>query len=171
MALPMVRTRAGERTRRTNDRAVKGTGEDFTTTRTNEEGNEMKQIKLGELDKKSIEKAAQGIAQMIGWEKMPEGRRYWQEIHDKLCRCVNHGTNDGKPWVEPELTDEDAKQRPWVMCRDAHEQRWQGPYVLVCKTNEKYGFAAALPDFSELTSWNYCRLATAEEIEDANDNR
>jgi hypothetical protein len=131
----------------------------------------MKQIKLNELEKQSIEDAARELAQMIDWHKMPDGHEYWAEIHDKLCDCVKHGTNDGKPWVEPELTDEDAKQRPWVMCRDAHDQGWRGPYVLVCKTNEKYGFAAAFPDFSELTSWNYCRLATPEEIKDANADR
>jgi hypothetical protein len=83
-------------------------------------------------------------------------------------KMIEHGTNDGKPWVEPELTDEDAKRRPWVMCRDDHDRKWRGPYVLVCKTNEKFGFAAALPDFSELTGWCHCRLATPEEIEAAN---
>jgi hypothetical protein len=131
----------------------------------------MKQIKLSDDDRKDIQRAANAVLQMCDWSLFPEGREYWDKIYESLSERAHHGTTDGKPWVEPELTDEDAKQRPWVMCRDAHDQRWRGPYVLVCKTNEKYGFAAAFSDFSELTSWDYCRLATPEEIEDANADR
>jgi hypothetical protein len=128
----------------------------------------MTQRKLSDNDRKDIERAANALLKMCDWSLFPEGREYWNKIYESLSERAHHGTTDGKPWIEPELTDEDAKQRPWVMCRDAHDQRWQGLYVLVCKTNEKCGFAAALPDFSELTLWNFCRLATPEEIEAAN---
>jgi hypothetical protein len=131
----------------------------------------MTQRKLDDEERNGILNAADAIAEMCDWDNLPEGRSYWDSIHTNLSDKAKHGTTDGKPWVEPELTDEDALSRPWVMCRDAHDQRWRGPYVLVCKTNEKYGFAAALPDFSELTSWNCCRRATPEEIEAANANR
>jgi hypothetical protein len=86
------------------------------------------------------------------------------ELAEKLLAMLKHNTTDGRPYVEPPLTDEDARQRPWVMVRDAHDQKWHGPYVLVCKTSYKFGFAAAFPDFSELTSWCYCRRATPAEI-------
>jgi hypothetical protein len=34
-----------------------------------------------------------------------------------------HNTTDGLPYVEPPLTDEDARQRPWVMVRDNEAER------------------------------------------------
>jgi uncharacterized protein YdhG (YjbR/CyaY superfamily) len=171
MALPMVRTRASERARRTNDPAVKGTSEDFTTTRTNEEGNKMKQIKLNELEKQSIEDAARELAQMIDWHKMPDGHEYWAEIHEKLCNCVKHGTNDGKPWVEPELTDEDAIKRPWVKVKDYARHEWSHRCVrlVYVKSHGAFRFTVEDPaDNHEVEEWNHARLATPEEIEAAN---
>jgi hypothetical protein len=83
-----------------------------------------------------------------------------QSIYDMLT----HNTTDGRPYVEPELTDEDAKARPWVMVRDSSDHKWIGPHVLIGKTSERFGFVAALPDFSESNGWQYCRRATPEEI-------
>jgi len=86
-------------------------------------------------------------------------------------KMIEHGTNDGKPWVEPELTDEDAKQRPWVMVRQQLQREWTGPHILVCVTKERYSFTAAAPDLSQTNTWQECRLATPEEIEAANADR
>jgi hypothetical protein len=86
------------------------------------------------------------------------------ELAEKLLAMLEHDTTDGRPYVEPPLTDEDARARPWVMCRGQDDQEWYGPYVLACKTNEIFGFVVALPDFSELTFWCDCRRATPAEI-------
>jgi len=86
------------------------------------------------------------------------------ELTEKLLAMLKHNTTDGLPYVESPLTDEDARARPWVMCRGQDDQEWYGPYVLACKTNEIFGFVVALPDFSELTFWCDCRRATPAEI-------
>ncbi len=127
----------------------------------------MKQIKLNEFEKQSIEDAACKLAQMIDWHKMPGGHEYWAEIHEKLCNCVKHGTNDGKPWVEPELTDEDAKKRPWVRVWDkefgaSHIQR-----LVYVADGLTYRFSV-VNSSGLITSWQCARLATPEEIEAAN---
>jgi hypothetical protein len=128
----------------------------------------MTQIKLTTEERQLAKKAAEALLSMCKWEKMPEGHDYWDEIHAKLFNVSKHGTTDGKPWVEPELTDEDAKQRPWVMVRQQLQREWTGPHILVCVTKERYSFTAAEPDLSQTNTWQECRLATTEEIEAAN---
>jgi len=56
------------------------------------------------------------------WRETPQGQKYWQEVYEKIRLIGEHGTTDGKPWVEPEPpkpepripTDEDAERRPRV---------------------------------------------------------
>ncbi len=171
MALPLVRTRASERTRRTNDRATQGTGEDFTTTRTNKEGNQMTQRKYTPEELVKIKDAIDAIDTMPPWCEMSEGRTFWSDVLKKLHDKAKHGTTDGNPWIEPELTDEDALRRPWVMVRQELQREWTGPCILVCVTKERYSFTAAEPDLSQTNTWQECRLATPEEIEAANVRR
>jgi len=155
--------------RRTNDRAAQSTGEDFTTTRTNEERNKMKQIKLSDDDRQKIQRVANQMLIMCDWCNLPEGREYWDEIFTKLNERAYHGTTDGKPWVEPELTDEDAKERPWVRVWDkefgaSHIQR-----LVYVADGLEYRFSV-VNSCGLITSWRYARLATPEEIEAANGN-
>jgi hypothetical protein len=125
----------------------------------------MTQRKLDDEERNGILNAADAIAEMCDWDNLPEGRSYWDSIHTNLSDKAKHGTTDGKPWVEPELTDEDAKQRPWVMVRDNDCQEWKGPRKLAAKAGQFYVFT--FPD-DALSSWIHCRRATAEEIEAAN---
>jgi hypothetical protein len=88
----------------------------------------------------------------------------WQEIDGvrlAIRLMFEHNTTDGRPYVEPPLTDEDARARPWVMVRDNDCQEWKGPRKLAAKVGFYYVFNGA--DLV-LTSWRYCRRATAEEI-------
>jgi hypothetical protein len=170
MALPMVRTRASEGARRTNDRAVKGTGEDFTTTRTNKEGDKMKQMKLTDSDRKDMQRIASLMLTMYSFDLLSEGRQYWDEVHTRLIDKIKHGTNDGKPWVEPELTDEDAKKRPLVMARTGKAFCWQGPFVLI-RARENGTKYIVEHDSGSVSIYRYARIATPEEIEAANADR
>jgi hypothetical protein len=77
---------------------------------------------------------------------------------------LHHNTTDGRPYAEPPLTDEDARSRPWVMVRDDDKDPFEGPYIFVCKTKERYKFAVALPGLKGLGNWRYARRATPEEI-------
>jgi hypothetical protein len=80
-----------------------------------------------------------------------------QSVYDML----HHNTTDGLPYVEPELTDEDARQRIWVMVRDTEVQFWKGPRKFAAKAGQFHVFS--FPD-DALTSWNFCRRATPAEI-------
>jgi hypothetical protein len=77
-----------------------------------------------------------------------------------------HRTTDGLPYVEPPLTDEDARQRPWVMVRDVEDHNWSGPRRLAAVTKKRtgasYHILSNLDD--TLTTWRYARRATPDEI-------
>jgi hypothetical protein len=86
------------------------------------------------------------------------------ELIEKLLAMLKHNTTDGLPYVDPPLTDEDARARPWVMVRQELQREWKGPCILVCVTKERYSFTTAAPDLSETNTWQECRLATPAEI-------
>ena len=106
------------------------------------------------------EKAANGLVGVC----CPEGEE--QETLARLnlafANMAYHETSDGKPWVEPPLTDEDARQRPWVMLRDTASEPWRGPKALVYvekNADDSLGFLDTAGIW-----WHYARKATAEEI-------
>ena len=166
MALPLVRTGAGAGTWRTNDSNTQGTGKDFTKQRTNKEGNEMKQYKLSSEHIAKIDQLANDLLRAFDWLGTPEGVEFWDDVHRKLTDKVKYGTTDGKPWVEPELTDEDAQKRCWVMARDRDSDPWQGPRRFAAKASEFYYAFTSQDDI--VIQWRQCRRATPEEIEAAN---
>ena len=57
------------------------------------------------------------------------GGEYWLTVVKQLEAMQTTGTTDGEDLAE--LTDEDAKERPWVMCRDEEDQDWRGPHKLI----------------------------------------
>jgi hypothetical protein len=98
------------------------------------------------------------------WSVLQKITKPWEEIsmlQRAIWEMVANSTTDGRPYVEPPLTDEDAKQRPWVMVRDREDQPWKGPRQLAAKAGQFYVFS--LPD-DALSSWILCRRATPEEI-------
>ena len=106
--------------------------------------------------------AAKDALGLVTWSSMSEGHHYWLSIWESLQAKAKHGTSDGKPWVEPPLTDEDAKQRPWVMVRDISSQPWYGPKVLAYVESDAAGLRGYLDTVG--IWWHYARKATAEEI-------
>jgi len=126
----------------------------------------MTQRKLDDEERNGILSAADAIAEMCDWDNLPEGRNYWDSIHTNLSDKAKHGTNDGKPWVEPELTDEDAKQRIPVMVYDAGQQHWFGPRQLaaVAVSNSGTWFYVFDEFRSVVVKQNTVRRATSDEI-------
>jgi hypothetical protein len=121
------------------------------------------------LDEDLIQRlrAAQDAVRNINWKLTSEGNGFWEDVYNRIRNKARYGTNDGKPWVEPELTDEDAKQRKLVMCRQSDVSFWGGPFVLIRVTH------GALRHIAEHNPGSVCfykhaRLATPEEIEAAN---
>jgi hypothetical protein len=73
-----------------------------------------------------------------------------------------NGTTDGLPYVEPPLTDEDARARPWVMVRDGYAGGWHGPARLAI-VNGGLFHIMEMPS-NLVTRWRFARRATPEEI-------
>jgi hypothetical protein len=81
----------------------------------------------------------------------------------KVCeQMLHHNTTDGLPYVEPPLTDEDARQRPWVMVKDDSAHGWHGPRMLAACCPENY--FTFTPSKSTIVGFRYCRRATPDEI-------
>ena len=87
------------------------------------------------------------------------------ELAEKLLAMLYRNTTDGRPYVEPPLTDEDARQRIWVMIRAGENIPWTGPATLVdCLQANKARFLVVWPDKKSWSSCMLARRATAEEI-------
>jgi hypothetical protein len=151
------------------------TSEDFTTTQTNKEGNQMTQIKLNSRQIEETRKAANGILRGFDWGSTPEGMEFWTDVHKKLEGKADHGTTDGKSFTEKELNDEDAKRRPWVKVKSDSRDEWGSFLVRLIYVRPKgveYMFVVEDPEeLHDVTAWSCCRLATPEEIEAANADR
>ena len=82
----------------------------------------------------------------------------------KVCeQMLLHNTTDGRPYVEPPLTDEDARARIWVMAKGAKALDWSGPYLLIRK--RAVGAAYIVEDKGgSINYYNFARRATSEEI-------
>jgi hypothetical protein len=101
------------------------------------------------------------------WEILSQIRHLWQEIDGvrlAIRLMFEHNTTDGRPYVEPPLADEDARQRPWVMARTLDECPWQGPFVLI--RERKAGVRYVVENFKNgaIYGYNNARRATPEEI-------
>jgi hypothetical protein len=133
-----------------------------------------KQRRLTEKQIKSAKDAADAITGIGDWGTTPDGRFFWAYVVESLVNQATNGTNDGKPWIDLELTDEDAKQRPWAMVRDRETGNWIGPKTLVAKSGYHYvlnGETSPNKELQGVSAWRFARLATPEEIEAANAER
>jgi len=80
-------------------------------------------------------------------------------------QMLYEGTTDGLPYVEPPLTDEDAKTRPWVMVRDNDSLPWVGPLIFVAKcADDNHSYYVFSKGKSRLEYWDFARRATPAEI-------
>jgi hypothetical protein len=102
------------------------------------------------------------------WSVLQKITKPWEEIsmlQRAIWEMVANSTTDGRPYVEPPLTDEDARQRPWVMIRAGENFPWTGPATLVdCLQANKAKFLVVWPDKKSWSSCMFARRATAEEI-------
>jgi hypothetical protein len=85
-------------------------------------------------------------------------------------KMIQHGTTDGKPWVEPELREEVAIHRPLLMAKQQQSFEWSGPFVLIDKLANGL-FVTRFDDQKSVNLWPIARRATPEEIEAANAER
>jgi hypothetical protein len=79
-------------------------------------------------------------------------------------QILEHNTTDGLPYVEPPLTDEDARQRPWVMVKTMEASPWQGPFVLIRERDVGIRYIVENHRHGATSSHTHVRRATAAEI-------
>jgi hypothetical protein len=134
-----------------------------------------KQRRLTEKQIKSAKDAADAITGIGDWGTTPDGRFFWAYVVESLVNQATNGTNDGKPWIDLELTDEDALRRPWVKIRSDSRDEWGSFLVRLIYVRPKgveYRFVVEDPkELHDVTAWGCCRRATPEEIEAANAER
>lgn len=93
------------------------------------------------------------------------GFLFWTDVKRNVDAMLRAGTNDGEDIVE-ELTDEYAKGRPWVMCRDIDSEEWRGPFKLIAvkRHESKFAVTKALETGSEVVNaFVFARPLTQEE--------
>jgi hypothetical protein len=129
----------------------------------------MKQRKLNDDQIERLRAAKDAVINM-NWTLTSEGPDFWEDVYSRIRNKAHHGTTDGKPWVEPELTDEDAKQRKLIMCRQSDAYLWGGPFILIRVTPGVLSYIAE-HNPQHVCFYKHARLATPEEIEAANANR
>jgi hypothetical protein len=99
------------------------------------------------------------------WSVLQKITKPWEEIsrlQRAIWEMVANSTTNGLPYVEPPLTDEDARARILVMCRDRETASWQGPHVFAAKGG--HFFYAFISKGEVVRPWNHCRRATPAEI-------
>jgi hypothetical protein len=114
------------------------------------------QRRLTDNEQKQIQEVCGGLEDL---DVYVSGRL---ELTEKLLAMLHHNTTDGRPYVEPPLTDEDALKRPWVMVKDDKAHGWHGPRMLAACCPENY--FTFTPSKSTIVGFRYCRRATPDEI-------
>ena len=90
------------------------------------------------------------------------GKEFYNQFISNLDAMQTTGTTNGEDLAE--LTDEDAKERPWVMMRDDSSFHWQGPARLLAVTSKSLAY---IIDHDGWVRWKRCRRATENELKQA----
>jgi len=62
----------------------------------------MTQFKLKPDEVAHIEMLRSGLRSMFAWEDTNQGHGYWNQVDNELGAMLEHGTTDGKPYVDPQ---------------------------------------------------------------------
>ena len=80
---------------------------------------------------------------------------------------IRHGTSNGCPYVDDEITDRDSQGRPFVMVRDEINHPWSGPKRFAAKVGTDPCLYYVFTNENCLSPWRHARYATQEEINSA----
>jgi hypothetical protein len=94
------------------------------------------------------------------------GTDFYVQLIRNLEAMQVTGTTDGEELAE--LTDEDAKERPWVMVGDERNVLMTRPHILLSAppASARYVVVDDAND-KTATSWEYARRATENELKQA----
>jgi hypothetical protein len=92
------------------------------------------------------------------------GTDFYVQLIRNLDAMQITGTTDGEELAA--LTDEDAKDRPWVMGKSHNENSWQGPYRLLVGPPTATNWVV-LTSYRTILHFRQCRRATENELKQA----
>jgi hypothetical protein len=90
------------------------------------------------------------------------GKEFYDQFELNLHAMQVTGTTDGEELGA--LTDEDAREMPWVMMRDDSSYPWQGPARLLAVISRDVPY---IVDYSGYMRWKQVRRATENELNQA----
>ena len=94
------------------------------------------------------------------------GKEFYDQFERNIEAMQITGTTDGEELAK--LTDEDAKDRPWVMVREKEMESWIGPRMLLAAPPKTGKYVTADRTHGYLpTHWEQARLATENELNQA----
>jgi hypothetical protein len=89
------------------------------------------------------------------------GAEFYDEFRENLFAMQTTGTTDGEELAE--LTDDDAKDRPWVMCEFG---MLYGPYTLISASPTSRGYVVISKE-GVIVNYDRARRATESELKQA----
>ena len=89
------------------------------------------------------------------------GGEYWLTVVKQIEAMQTTGTTDGEDLAE--LTDEDARERPWVMCEFG---TLYGPYTLISAPPISRGYVVISKE-GVIVNYDQARRATENELKQA----
>ena len=89
------------------------------------------------------------------------GAEFYDEFRENLFAMQTTGTTDGEELAE--LTDEDARERPWVMCEFG---TLYGPYTLISAPPTSRGYVVISKE-GVIVNYDRARRATESELKQA----
>ena len=92
------------------------------------------------------------------------GKEFYDQFERNIDAMQITGTTDGEELAA--LTDEDAKERPWVMCKGHNENSWEGPYRLLVGPPTAINWVV-LTSSRTILYFFQCRRATENELKKA----
>ena len=92
------------------------------------------------------------------------GGEYWLTVVKQIEAIQQTGTTDGEDLAE--LTDDDAKERPWVMCKDHAGGFWAGPNRLLAGPPTARSWVV-ITSGGSILYFDQARKATENELKQA----
>jgi hypothetical protein len=92
------------------------------------------------------------------------GKEFYDQFERNIEAMQTTGTTDGEELAE--LTDEDAKERPWVMCKDHAGGFWAGPNRLLAGPPTAHSWVV-ITSGGSILYFDTARRATENELKQA----
>ena len=107
------------------------------------------------------------LIEILGRNRRSEwlgGKEFYEQFERNIDAMQITGTTDGEELAA--LTDEDARERPWVMAKEHITGSWQGPYRLLVGPPTAFRWVV-LTSNGTILFFGTARRATENELKQA----